>query len=90
MVVFFRIGYDVTSNDFALTTSGATGEIITNVNGSGDTYTITMNTGSGNGTIRLDVVDDNNIKDGSNNPLGGVGLGNGNFTTVYDCEACEY
>jgi hypothetical protein len=42
---------------------------------------VTVSTGSGNGTIRLDVVDDDSIKDASNNPLGGVGLGNGNFAS---------
>jgi hypothetical protein len=29
---------------------------VTSVSGSGDTYTVTVNTGSGDGTIRLDVL----------------------------------
>ena len=30
--------------------------------------------------LRLDVVDDDSVKDQNDNPLGGVGLGNGNYT----------
>jgi hypothetical protein len=41
----------------------------------------TVNTGSGDGTIRLDVMDDDSIKDAAGNPLGGVNIGDGNFTT---------
>jgi hypothetical protein len=39
-----------------------------------------VNTGSANGTIRLDVVDNNTIVDAANNPLGGVNVGDGDFT----------
>ncbi|HRJ74485.1 MAG TPA: hypothetical protein PLX90_00735, partial [Anaerolineales bacterium] len=42
-------------------------------------YTVTVNTGTGNGTIRLDLIDNDSIVDSSNRPLGGVGAGNGNF-----------
>jgi hypothetical protein len=66
--------------DFVLTTMGLTDAFITNVSGSGSIYTVTINTGSGNGTIRLDVVDDDSIKDIDLTPLGGAGLGNGNYT----------
>ncbi len=70
-------------NDFALTTIGVTGASITGVSGSGASYTVTVNTGSasGNGTIRLDVVDNDSIQDVSNKPLGGTGAGNGNYTS---------
>ena len=67
-------------NDFALTTTGVTGAAVTGVSGSGATRTVTVNTGSGSGTIRLDVSDNDSIKDGPNNPLGGPGAGNGNYT----------
>ncbi|HSO13400.1 MAG TPA: hypothetical protein VLT51_13570 [Anaerolineales bacterium] len=53
---------------------------MTNVSGSGTTYTVTVNTGSGDGTIRLDVVDDDSIVNAAFIPLGGVGIANGNFT----------
>ncbi|PWB76572.1 MAG: hypothetical protein C3F07_03520, partial [Anaerolineales bacterium] len=55
------------------------GASITSVNGSGKTYTVTANTGGGNGTIRLDVIDDNTIINQASNPLGGNALGDGNF-----------
>ena len=67
-------------SDLALTTTGVTGAAITDLSGSGDTYTVTVATGSGNGTIRLDVIDDDSITNASNKPLGGAGTGNGNYT----------
>jgi hypothetical protein len=70
----------VDTTDFALTTAGVTDASITDVSGSGTTYTVTVDTGSGNGTIRLDVMDDDTIQDMAGNPLGGVGAGNGNYT----------
>jgi hypothetical protein len=69
----------VGTGDFKLTTTGVIGASITNVAGTGATRTVTVNTGSGTGTIRLDVVDNDSIRDAQNNPLGGVGAGNGNF-----------
>ena len=70
----------VDQDDFALTKTGVMNASISAVSGSGTTYTVTVNTGTGNGTIRLDVVDNDSIKDAMNNPLGGVGAGNGNFS----------
>ena len=80
IVAFSKSVTGVDTSDFSLTTTDTTGASIAGVTGSGATRTVTVNTGSGNGTIRLDVVDDDSIKDAANNPLGGVGLGNGNFT----------
>ena len=71
----------VNAPDFMLTTAGVTGAAITGVAGGPQIYTVSVNTGTGDGTIRLDVVDDDSIVDGAGNPLGGVGAGNGNFTT---------
>src|SRR5439155_14094588 len=48
--------------------------------GSGTTWTATVNTGSGSGTIGLNLVDDDTIIDVVGSPLGGKGAGNGNFT----------
>jgi hypothetical protein len=72
-------GVDVT--DFALTTTGVTGAAVSGVTGSGATYTVTVNTGTGNGTIRLDLIDNDSILDATSHPLGGVGADNGNFNT---------
>jgi Tol biopolymer transport system component len=72
-------GVDV--NDFALTFGGEiSGAVVTGVSGSGSDYIVRVDTGTGNGTLRLDVIDDDSIRDFANNPLGGVGIGNGNFT----------
>lgn len=75
--------------DFTTTVSGITGTSVTGVGGSGTTYTVSVNTGAGDGTIRLDVVDDNSITSLSGSvPLGGVVAGDGNFTSgeVYDID----
>lgn len=63
-------GVDV--GDFAVTASGVTGASMTGVVGSGTTYTVTVITGTGDGTLRLDVIDDDSILDASGDPLGGV------------------
>ncbi|WP_051664320.1 DUF4347 domain-containing protein [Dyadobacter crusticola] len=47
-------GVDVT--DFSLTTTGGANATIASVSGSGTTYTVTINTGTDNGTIRLDFT----------------------------------
>ncbi len=72
----------VDAADFALTIGGGiSGAVITTVSGAGGDYIVHVDTGSGNGTLRLDVVDDDSIKDVPQNPLGGVGVGNGSFTS---------
>ena len=70
----------VDAGDFVVIMSGVTGAVVSGVAGSGSLYTLTVNTGTGNGTIRLDVADNNSIVDLSANPLGGVAVGDGNFT----------
>ena len=70
----------VDPSDFALTTSGVSGAAITNVAGTDSVYTVSVNSGSGAGTIRLDVVDNDTVVNGAGIPLGGIGLGNGSFT----------
>lgn len=80
-------GVDV--NDFSLATTGSiSGASVSSVEGLGDTYTVTVNTGSGDGTIRLDVADNDSIIGTDSSPLGGVGIGNGDFTAgeVYDID----
>ena len=85
-VTFSESVTNVDTTDFVLTTTGVTGALVTNVSGSGATYTVTVSTGSGDGTIRLDVVDDNTVADGTGNLLGGTELNDGDFTSgeVYD------
>jgi hypothetical protein len=79
-VTFSELVTAVDTTDLDLTTTGVTGAAITNVAGSGPTRTVTVSTGSGDGTIRLDVVDDDTIVDVIGNQLGGSGAGNGSFS----------
>jgi glucose/arabinose dehydrogenase len=79
-VTFSEAVTGVNVSDFVLSTTGVTGASVAAVNGSGDTYTVTVRTGRGDGTIRLDVVDDDSIKDLAKNPLGGIGAGNGGYS----------
>ena len=70
-VTFSQAVTGVDPTDFSLTTGGAvSGAFVTGVSGSGDTYTVTVNTGIGDGTIRLDVLDDDSIEDGDSNSPG--------------------
>ena len=73
-------GVDV--SDFAVTAVGPSGAAVTGVTGSGNTYVVTVGTGSGDGTVRLDVRDDNSIIDASGNRLGGNAPGDGDFTSA--------
>lgn len=60
----------VGKSDFSLTKSGAiTGHSISAVSGSGKTYTVTVKTGNGDGTLRLDVKNDGTIKNSEHAPL---------------------
>ncbi len=80
-------GVDV--SDFDITTSGfagdadyplVTGNISNVVRTGGNTFTVTVNTIAGTGTLRLDFTDDDTVLDYANNPTGGTGV-NANFTT---------
>ncbi len=72
-------GVDV--SDFALATTGAIiSADIAGVTGSGSVYTVTVENVEGDGTLRLDLIDDDSIVDAGGNPLGGPGAGNGDFT----------
>ncbi|MCC6155430.1 MAG: hypothetical protein IT367_16805 [Candidatus Hydrogenedentes bacterium] len=70
----------VDEGDFVTSVEGLIGSGVTNVIGSGDDYTVTVNTGNGVGTLRLDVRDNDSILDADQNPLGGIGTDNGHFT----------
>ena len=77
-VTFSEAVTGVDAGDFALVKSGGSGGVIVAVSGSGTTYTVTANVGSGGDALRLDLVDNDTIVDNFNMPLGGVGNGNGN------------
>jgi len=71
----------VDASDFTLIQAGGvSGAAITSITGNGATWTVTASTGSGSGTLGLNLVDNDSIIDITSKPLGGVGSGNGNFT----------
>ncbi len=86
-VVRFSINFSkevsgVDTGDFTFFTTGTVANAaIAEVNGAGKTYTVIVNTGTGDGTLRLDLLDNDSILDSDSNPLGGPGAANGNFTS---------
>ena len=72
-VLFNQSVSGLSSNNFALPVSGAVaGAAITGVTGSTDTWTVTANTGSGDGTLGLNLVNDSFVLPGlSNEPFTG-------------------
>ena len=73
----------VNAADFTLVPGGGVGgtPAITDVSGGGTQYIVTVTTtGTTNGTLGLNLVDDDSIKDTAGNRLGGLGTGNGNAT----------
>ena len=81
-VTFSEPVHGVTSADFALTPSGVTGASVSSVSSdTGATRVVTVSTGSGSGTLRLDVADHDAIQDAAGLYLGGTGQGNGSFTS---------
>ncbi|MEG3974854.1 putative Ig domain-containing protein, partial [Microcoleus sp. herbarium8] len=82
------VNYQVTFNeavtgvdaaDFTLVTNGVTGATIGAITGSGTAYNVPVNTGTLDGTVQLDLVDNNSILNALNAPLGGAALNDGNF-----------
>ncbi len=72
-------GVDLT--DFSLTSSGVSSPAVSGLSGTGSSYTVSVNTGTGAGKIRLDVLDDNTIIDLNLNPLS-AGFTSGQVYTV--------
>ncbi|NJO42815.1 MAG: DUF4347 domain-containing protein [Cyanobacteria bacterium CRU_2_1] len=78
-VTFSQDVNGVDSGDFVLDPVGISGASITSVTGSGKNYNVAINAGSGSGSLRLDLVDNDTITNAINVPLGGAGGSNGNF-----------
>ncbi len=78
-VIFTENVLRVDAADFALATNatGARIDAVTRVNG--NYYTVAVNTGSGNGTIALNLIDNDSILNNLGIVLGGTGNANGNF-----------
>lgn len=70
--------------EFQLAMTGVSGASITDVSHSGDRahWIVTIDTGAGDGTIQLRLIDTDRIGDLADNRLGGAGSGNGDFLTA--------
>jgi hypothetical protein len=80
-VTFSEIVSFVDASDFVFHTTGSiTAPSIIEIFDAGFVHQVRVNTGTGSGTLRLDLVDDDSIKDLDDNPLGGTGVQNGNFS----------
>jgi hypothetical protein len=80
-VTFSESVTGVDASDFNLANTGLGGSpAITNVSGSGASYTVTASSGSDSGTLGLNLTDNDSIVDGAGNKLGGTNPGNGDFT----------
>lgn len=72
----------VDKTDFIGVVTGSVGSPnVFAVSGADDQYTVTVRISLGNGTLRLDLVDNDSIQDDGSRPLGGTGAGNGDFTS---------
>ena len=80
-VIFSEAVAGVDSADFLLSTN-INGAMIDTISGSGNIYTVSIKTGTGDGTLRLDLTDNDSVTNSIGNPLGGVGIGNGDFTSA--------
>jgi len=83
--VDFTVTFDesvtgVDTTDFVVDASGIAGASIGAVSGGGTAWTVSVGTGTGDGTLSIDLTDDDSIEDDLGNPLGGTGAGNGDFT----------
>lgn len=77
-VTFSEAVTGVNTSDFALTASAA-GASVVGVSGGPKVYNVLVSTGSGSGSLSLNLVDNDSIKNAKGVPLGGAGVGNGNL-----------
>lgn len=79
-VTFSEAVSGVDPSDFLLSPNNINDAFITNINGNGNSYIVSVNTGTTSGTLQLSLTDNDSILGTTANPLGGIGIGNGNFT----------
>ena len=68
-IVFAQGITGLTTSNFSLTTTGVNNAYVTAVRGSGTTWSVTAYTGTGNGTIGLNLANSTGINPGINNTL---------------------
>jgi hypothetical protein len=79
-VIFSEPVTRVDVTDFSLTTTGLTGASVVSVTGTDGKFTVVANTGTGSGTIRLDVLNDGSIQDSESSALVAGANGTAAFT----------
>ena len=62
----------VASGNFALVTAGIAGASIATISGIGTTWTVSVNSGHGTGSLRLDLINGTGISDAQGNALAGT------------------
>ena len=81
VVTFSEPVSGVAPSDFVAASNGPAGAYIADVlSADGKVYSVTVATGSGDGRLGLNLVDDDSIVDADGTPLGGQNPGNGDFT----------
>lgn len=81
-VTFSEPVFGVDADDFSVTATGVSGATISGVSGSDASYTVTVNTGAADGTIRLDVPVTASIIGSLGAPLSGLPYTDGETYTV--------
>jgi len=82
-ITFAKAVTGVDASDFLLSKTGAiAGESVTAVSGCPTVYTVSISTGAGNGTLRLDVPASATITDLSLNPLASLRFTGGETYTI--------
>jgi hypothetical protein len=81
-VTFSKPAINVDISDFALTTTGLSSVAIDNFDGWGTTFTVGVSTGTGSGTLRLDVPTTANITGLDGHPPAGLPYSSGEVYNV--------
>ncbi|MFZ3015867.1 MAG: Ig-like domain-containing protein [Minisyncoccia bacterium] len=82
-VTFSEPVSDIDTNDFSLTESGVSGSSVTSVSASsGLSVVVTVNTGSDDGTLRLDISNTATITDTAGNNLSGLPFTTGEYYEI--------
>jgi N-acetylneuraminic acid mutarotase len=82
VVTFSESVTGVTTSSFGLSLTGVTGASISGVSGSGTNWSVTVNTGSGDGTIRCDMVNSAGVADVAGNAVSNVPFTGGQSYTI--------
>ena len=89
-VTFSEAVTGVSALNFAVaSTGGVSGAGVTQITGSGTTYTVTVHVVCGNGSLRLDVSVATNITDSNGNSLDGLPFTNGEMYTLINKDCAD-